>query len=206
MVNDSEDRVSALADGELDDTEMEAAVDAIGRDPGLAERWHRYHLISDALRNNLSEHFDHRLHERISDALEDEPVVLAPRRRPLRIPPVARQAIGLAMASSVTAIAILGVQSLNGGDNGPGPAIAEGPDRFVFEGEAGGAATWQRPARVPVQTARVPGEAWRAEAPERRVAEPRLSPYLVNHNAYSVSSGMHGMLPYVRVVGQGDGQ
>ena len=29
----------------------------------------------------------------------------------------------------------------------------------------------------------------------------KLAPYLVNHNEYSVSSGMHGMLPYVRIVG-----
>jgi hypothetical protein len=34
----------------------------------------------------------------------------------------------------------------------------------------------------------------------------KLAPYLVNHNEYSVSSGMHGMLPYVRIVGHKGGE
>jgi hypothetical protein len=34
----------------------------------------------------------------------------------------------------------------------------------------------------------------------------QLAPYLVNHNEYAVSSGMHGMLPYVRIVGHKVGQ
>lgn len=33
--------------------------------------------------------------------------------------------------------------------------------------------------------------------------DPRLDAYLVNHNEHSVSTGMHGMLPYVRIVSQG---
>lgn len=39
------------------------------------------------------------------------------------------------------------------------------------------------------------------QAPMR--TDPRLDAYLVNHNEHSVSTGMHGMLPYVRIVSQG---
>jgi sigma-E factor negative regulatory protein RseA len=41
---------------------------------------------------------------------------------------------------------------------------------------------------------------------ERTVtADPRLDAYLVNHNEHSVSTGMQGMLPYVRIVSQDAG-
>lgn len=40
-----------------------------------------------------------------------------------------------------------------------------------------------------------------AQQPMR--TDPRLDAYLVNHNEHSVSTGMHGMLPYVRIVSQG---
>lgn len=33
--------------------------------------------------------------------------------------------------------------------------------------------------------------------------DPRLDAYLVNHNEHSVSTGMQGMLPYVRIVSHG---
>jgi sigma-E factor negative regulatory protein RseA len=41
----------------------------------------------------------------------------------------------------------------------------------------------------------------RMETEMRR--DPRLDAYLVNHNEHSVSTGMQGMLPYVRIVSQG---
>jgi sigma-E factor negative regulatory protein RseA len=180
MASQREEQVSALVDGEASGGEINGAISALLSDAALRERWSRYHLISDALRNNLPDLPCHTMADRVREALEDEPTILAPRRRRVHMPGFVRQAAGLAVAASVTAAAILGVQYMHSGEEGDGatPVLAQGPQTQEYR-RLGGA------------------------APVREVSEvyqSNLDPYLVNHNEYSVSSGMQGMLPYVRIV------
>lgn len=51
--------------------------------------------------------------------------------------------------------------------------------------------------RGPLQSAEVAGLRWDTPAP---AVEQRLNTYLVNHSEYQ-GNGMHGMLPYARIVG-----
>lgn len=172
----SDEQVSALIDGELEGPELEQVLDRVTGDAAQDSSWARYNLISDALHNNLSDPVSMRLHGRVAAALADEPTVLVPtaRRAPWRVLPFTRHVAGMAVAASVAALAIIGVQSMHSTPEPTTQQVAEAePPPVVREG---------------------------AGARLAHGNEARLNPYLVNHNEYSVSSGMQGMLPYVRVV------
>lgn len=186
MANDRKEQVSALTDDEVQGAELRSLLDDLHQDPELQERWSRYHLIGDALHANLSRADTTRLSERVWAALEDEPTVLAPRRQ-TRLPPLAKQAAGLAIAASVAAIAIFSVQNLG-----------EQPGAGQFAQPAAQVAQVMQPA-----TAGNLAELASATAPspaQQAAMRDSLNPYLVNHNEYSVSSGMQGVLPYARIV------
>jgi sigma-E factor negative regulatory protein RseA len=180
MAEQKKEWVSALADGELAGDELKRALDAMRQEPELLTSWSRYHLIRDALHSNLEDRVMSDLSLRVAEALEQEPVILAPQRAPR---PWLRHAAGLAVAASVTGVAILGISNMNE-DSGPVSVAANAPQEYV---------------RLEPQLASV------AANPQVSNRE-QLAPYLVNHNEYAVSSGMHGMLPYVRIVGHKVGQ
>jgi sigma-E factor negative regulatory protein RseA len=95
------DRISALMDGELDDSSAATAIEALQSDGEARDTWRTYHLISDALGKSrmLSEGFS----ERVAAALSKEPTVLAPRRRPAGEP---RRWV--ALAAGVAAVSLVG--------------------------------------------------------------------------------------------------
>jgi sigma-E factor negative regulatory protein RseA len=177
MAEEKKEWISALADGELKDGELARALDSLRHDRTMQTSWSRYHLIRDTLHSNLEEHVDPELHTRISSALEQEPVLLAPQRRPKNW---LRHAAGLAVAASVTGIAVIGIQQMGSQQEvEPVATMAQvmKPENIV------------RIKQPAVAANNVPQN------------NQKLAPYLVNHNEYSVNSGMHGMLPYVRIVG-----
>ena len=110
------ERISALVDG---DAEAANWLKAVVQDGEQQQVWSRYHLIGDAMRNELPKQLDTDLASRIAAALADEPTVLAPvakattsRWQPAVVR-VLRGAGQFAMAASVAAVTILGVQHYN---------------------------------------------------------------------------------------------
>ncbi|MGM0594514.1 MAG: sigma-E factor negative regulatory protein [Pseudomonadota bacterium] len=182
MAEEKREWISALADGELSGTRLGETLKQLSTERSLQQSWSRYHLIRDTLHSNLEAELDTRLSERISAALEREPVLLAPQRQRRSW---LRHAAGIAVAASVTGVAVLGVQQLNREQGAAPPQMAEvmQPNNVVRLDSAEGAAT-------------------EPNKQDRR----NLAPYLVNHSEYALSSGMHGMLPYARVVGHGGGK
>jgi sigma-E factor negative regulatory protein RseA len=111
MTDDIREYVSVLADGEAHGTKLYAMLDRLEQDPELRQHWERYHLISDALKNNLPSTLDREFAHRVMIALDGESRVKIPFliwRPPLR--PTLRDAVGFAMAASVAAVAILATQ------------------------------------------------------------------------------------------------
>jgi sigma-E factor negative regulatory protein RseA len=87
------ERVSALMDGELEESEAEVELSRAKGDPAMREAWDTYHLIGDALRGQAALSAD--VLAKVSSALEQEPTVLAPRsRRPRRSRPPATARCG----------------------------------------------------------------------------------------------------------------
>lgn len=78
--------VSALMDGAVDESAVEAVFQTMKQDASLKEAWSDYHLIGDALRGELSaDETGHGLSldftERLMARLADEPTVLAPPKK-----------------------------------------------------------------------------------------------------------------------------
>ncbi|PSJ42644.1 transcriptional regulator [Zobellella endophytica] len=117
----NKEHISALVDGEIQDKVL---LEQLGRDHELSDTFARYHLYGDAMRNELPEHLQLDLSDRIAAALEQEPAIVAPTSAPARqvqqaevvrprfgrLAPALRHVGQFAVAASVSAAVIFGVQ------------------------------------------------------------------------------------------------
>lgn len=131
----NKEQISALMDGELSDAEV---LNELEMDSDLQDTWGRYHLIGDAMRGDLPVNLQLDLSDSIMAALEDEPTILAP--KPVEAAPVAQPVVApvktdsnvvplfrrvgqqlgqYAIAASVAAAVIFGVQQYQGQDGVP---------------------------------------------------------------------------------------
>lgn len=137
MSDAKKERLSAFMDGELEGPGQGDAVDQLLEEPELMDAWGRYHLVSDCLKQRLPDRLDRDLAASVSRALQDEPAIVAP---VAFLRPLARPAAGFAIAASVAALAVLGVQRQQLGGPHEAPAgLATAP--------AGG----ERAVRAPVR-------------------------------------------------------
>lgn len=190
----TQEQISALADDELSDSQIEVALAAL-RDPAARADWELYHQIGDILRSDdmavtLSEGFSARMAAR----LEAEPVILAPQPQvapnlsttttghPALVERVRRFAMpGMAAAAVATAVFMTAPHMLvakKDSGNGNGPAVAM-------------VAAKSAPAVVAV-----PAVVGVAASDEREVAavekgevlrDPRIDEYLMAHQRFSPS-------------------
>ena len=131
----NKEQISALMDGDLSDAEV---LHELEMDSDLQDTWGRYHLIGDAMRGDLPVNLQLDLSDSIMAALEDEPTILAP--KPVETAPVLQPAVApvktdsnvvplfrrvgqqlgqYAIAASVAAAVIFGVQQYQGQDGVP---------------------------------------------------------------------------------------
>lgn len=131
----NKEQISALMDGDLSDAEV---LNELEMDSDLQDTWGRYHLIGDAMRGDLPVNLQLDLSDCIMAALEDEPTILAP--KPVETAPVLQPAVApvktdsnvvplfrrvgqqlgqYAIAASVAAAVIFGVQQYQGQDGVP---------------------------------------------------------------------------------------
>lgn len=167
------EQVSACADGELDDAQLDAALAALRGNEARAD-WALYHQIGDLLRSEdmavpMSSDFSARLAAR----LESEPIHLAPAaaRKPAA---VSRPWFKLAGAAAVATFAFIAtpplMQALQGGEAAPAVAVVEPP------------------AGVELVAANGPDGVI--------LRDPRIDDYLFAHQRYSPS--VHGSAQYAR--------
>ena len=187
---DSKEQISAFVDGEFRESAPDRVVDALYTNPELRRTWARFHLIGDAMRGVGPVSGADSIAGTVRTALSEEKIVpLKPRRRRPVLGPLA----GLALAASISAVAILGIHSLDDGRGAASPAVA-GASRP--EAVASGSA--QDPSvgevrRSGYEPARLQ---WSDVPPD---TEARLNAYLVNHNEFAGNG--RGVMPYVRLVG-----
>lgn len=123
----NKEQLSALMDGDLSEMKV---LNELGTDPAMQDTWARYHLIGDAMRGDLPVNLQLDLSDSIMLALEDEPTILAPAPAPApavktgaKVIPLIRrfgQQVGqYAIAASVAAAVIFGVQQYQGQDGVP---------------------------------------------------------------------------------------
>jgi sigma-E factor negative regulatory protein RseA len=175
MADKTAEQLSVLVDGECEVWELEFALRRLGSDPELKARWQSYHLISDALRNNLPDTVTPHFAERMRAAIAAETPLHTTAKPAVSswYKPVA----GLAVAASVGLLAVALWSLRPGGLNetaSPGPVAGTTPVPYP---------------RSPVM------------AEVDRALESRLNSYLVNHNEYASMNSVNGVLPYVHLVG-----
>lgn len=175
------EKLSALLDGELDQTEQELLFRKISSDPALRKTWERYLLMRSIMRNELGINLSMTLADRVFESIEREPAILAPQRRTASIRSLGRIAGSLAIAASVAVVSIIGLQSI-GVDDGQYQQLAQTANSQLAS-KAGyiraGETRWNN---------RQPG------------LESKLNMYLVEHNEFSPSASFRGMMSYGRVV------
>lgn len=180
------EQISALVDGELPEAEQELLLARLARDPDLKRSWQAYHLIGASLRNQLPDRTDQNLVARVGRALESDPPLSDTGSGSTRmLPGMLKPLAGLAIAASVAVVAVLTVQQLQPA-GGNSPIVASAP---VTDARGGYARVDEGQGQQRLAS----------QAPDY------LNQYLVNHNEYAASSGIRGMLPYVRIVGYDSG-
>ncbi|MEP1447069.1 MAG: RseA family anti-sigma factor [Paraglaciecola sp.] len=113
--------LSALVDGEHSDQPLSSSrvLDAVKDDTQLQQKWKSYHLIRDGLRQELPANINFDIADKVAQALESEPAILAPKRTWRDLPlvaqviPFTKQGGQMAIAASVAVAMIIGVQQLN---------------------------------------------------------------------------------------------
>lgn len=208
MTKQFDEQLCAFMDGELTDAEREQTISRICKDEEIRHRWHSYHLISDTLRNNLPNAIDHRFSQSVMRALENEPTILAPQtKNPASAAVLKNKIAGAAIAASVAAVAVIGVQINNQSEPTVSPSLAQMPSSEQFVRLAPPTANVNSVAQgVPVPalkaSAAITGESQKSEpklAPVHKF-HPQLHKYLVDHNQYVAGSHIQGAMPYARIV------
>lgn len=179
-------QLSALIDGELGAASLPSLMDALERDPELAGRWERYHLISAALHGEAVSRELRGVAPAVAARLAGEPTVLAPGARRRRVVPVQVAPIaGAALAATAAFLAVFAVPTLvdfgDPLDEASVPAVAingsSAPPEFALSDSS---------------------SRWHISQPD---IEGKLDRLLVTHQEYAPASGMKGLLPYATFVG-----
>jgi sigma-E factor negative regulatory protein RseA len=118
------ENLSALVDGEngVSSSSNNLVLDAVKNDTELQLKWKSYHLIRDGLRQELPANINFDIADKIAQAIEAEPAILAPKKTWRDLPlvsnvvPFAKQGGQMAIAASVAVAMIIGVQQLNQAD------------------------------------------------------------------------------------------
>jgi sigma-E factor negative regulatory protein RseA len=192
MADNLEEKISALVDGEMPREEIDSLMDGLKHDKTSQMCWRHYHLISDALKNNLPDELPEDFVNRISLALESEPLLSTPPHRTFDYQAFIRPTIGFALAASVAAVVFVGL----GWNTQTG--IEQMPTLASNTPPASSAITTVS-TQPTISYTKVHGRQWDVEQPE---LASKLNDYLINHDQYSAVDGMHNsVLPQVRIVG-----
>jgi len=221
MNHEDKETLSQLMDGEWQDLNAAQSVEAACADDALKSTWSRYHLIRDVIRNDAIR-VETSLTDRISQAIADEPTysnvsAINAGRGSEYDQHVAHQSDiagtsvnaemnsqsksngwrtafgGLALAASVAAATVLGMNVWQGAPNSGSSAqtVAATP-----------AATVPGVVLPEVEFVSNKGTFWvTPEAKRSAAAEQRLNAMLSAHIERSPTAERSGMLPYSRLVG-----
>jgi sigma-E factor negative regulatory protein RseA len=160
------EKLSALMDNELSELEERRLLKELEGNAELRATWERYHVIRAAMRKDTGNAAPAGLVDAVARAIDGEPA-----RRPRFAVTLGKAVGGLAVAATVTAIAIL---------NFPSP-LAPNDEAL---------------AKVPVPAATTVAE--RSNVPGSSASP--LSTYLAEHAKVAPSADMGNMSPYVRTV------
>lgn len=166
------EKISAILDGELDARERDLLWKKMGQDPALRATWGRYHMIGAALRKDIGIVVTNDLAAQVLNRIEHEPLPFTRTIGRLPMRHFAKFAGGLALAASVTAVAILSFKSI----------------------------LLPEPVQLTAATPATESAAGSATQLAKAAQDSSLNALLIKHNEFSPAGSINGMMPYVRVV------
>ena len=191
-MNERDEKLSALLDNALDRKELTEFMQDLKRDPvGDGERIQRYRIISDVMRDELSEASLIDVSAAVHRAIDQEqPLHVSARKSSVswwRFPALVKPLTGMAIAASVAMVTVVAVRTVNTDAENPVQAVAE---------------VGQQPI-TPVNPAIAQHvRAASTDASQQaRLRNSQLSEYMMNHSGYAGQASVSGMMPYVRVIG-----
>lgn len=220
MMKNSAEEVSMLMDDEVDELNRARIIRKLHDDTGMKSCWERYHLISEALRNNLPEIIDLDLPSRIASIIHNDPHQ-DPRYQDMKFKPGTtvrsnKTVTGLALAASLAVIAVVSLLQVSNQNEMPGQQLATATQ----EQELNPAPQIQVQPVAEIQDNTVmpdnsvaslslptlsnqPGDLQIKQASDNSQAvDADLYDYLIHHNEYAATMPVEGgMLPYARLVG-----
>jgi sigma-E factor negative regulatory protein RseA len=174
------EQVSAFVDGELPDAERELLQRRLAGDGELQATWQRYHLIRDAMREDLPEFIARKADTAF---MQDEDLSLDSTPASVTIlQRFAKPAAGFAIAASVAMLAVVGV--LYNNDSLSPPSSVQIAD--------------SQPAKLPDNFVIVPRSGWQSAKP---AVVSHLNGYLVDHSSYAGFGTSQSIIPYSRIAG-----
>lgn len=182
-MNERDDKLSALMDGQLRDSD--AYLERLAQDSEMRAVWQRYHLARDAMKGKLSTTPLLDISAGVSHALQQEATIITPLWRRISPRYVMKQTAGLAVAAAVSTIAVLGVQQMQLTEQG-NTAVAQNSVQPVQQ--------------IAQNTNKIRQVAFTTRQKLDADVESKLSGYLVNHNEFSNSLRVSGVMPYTRIV------
>ena len=111
MQDDIEMKLSMLFDNELDSKEALELFEQMREDENLKAKWDRYNLVSLAVKGESSSPVTANFVEKVGQAIQLEPTILAPRRHSKTL--FSNPVLATAVAASVFAFAVLSVNYFN---------------------------------------------------------------------------------------------
>jgi sigma-E factor negative regulatory protein RseA len=183
MSKESLEHLSSLMDGELSRDAGSFLTRRLFSDEGTCEKWERYHLIRDCIRQPGSKQMVTGLSVRMSQSLNAEEVPTVSTWRNNRwLKPVS----GLAIAASVAMVAI----------------VVTAPQPAQTPGELGTAAAIpaSQPFVSPNTLARSPVSQAASFATAGTSSSNRLNAYLLRHNQMARTAGRQGFVSFVPIV------
>jgi len=195
------EEISALMDGEVTEQEMQQYLRDLRNDAQKRDCWEQYHIIGDALRNNLPSNLNRNFVNSVSQAIakEDLPapeVTLIKQKtanRTKRRHPIANPFTGFALAASVAVVAYVGIGMIAVDDQAAGPRLASAPAVV-----APLAPQYASNSNIQSGLQTVQGQQWNAAKP---ALESKLNNYLYNHRNIAGAIAMRpAVMPQARLL------
>ena len=183
MSEKRKEQLSALVDGELL-SDIEPAVDEMLKTAELKDSWARYHLIRDTLKQSVPPQLDFSFGQSVSASIASEPTILAP-----TVPTntLLKTIAGFAIAASVAAMAILGIQQNQGDVSSEEQTIVSLQPQTMTDS-------------APLRTVSLSDSGTSSDRELEAESRARLNNYMLNYNEHRSQSGLQGVLPHVRTV------
>lgn len=172
------EKLSAFVDGELSEHEQKQLLRELTTNPELSRMWERFHVIRAAVKHELDMTVSPKTADHIFEKVQNSSDSISPVSGGITYRrPIVRAISGLAIAASVAGLAIFGIQT------------------FTIDNRNNTIQTASTQQHDYIRTNVI---RWDTSEPEQ---EDVLNAFLVEHNEFTPTSGMSGMMSYVRVIG-----